>query len=263
MKHQHPWEIRMEHFGYSHIVLEWRGESIHFNPLEIVEENSIIVILGSWFEQLQGVRKMIRKKIPCTVVASQDVLSWLSQFGAVNGSVGLDRDGLQIELEAFEPIAALSPLEAVRKVRASLRHPLRIGRRLQKKQSLPSSAPQVAWIDFPSGVRLGHLNLCLHRNISTAFLEHIKKKAETATWILVGCDYEEEVSFLKLIEGFSHSKILLSDLVSAYRRRLGLPTRLLTPIADQLITKDLDIQVFPSKVGYRFDTIQLHNEENL
>ena len=262
MKHQHPWEIRMEHFGYSHIALEWRGQTIHFNPVDIVEGNSIIVILGSWAEQLQGVQKMIQKNIPCTVVASQEILTWLSGFGTVNGSVGLDQDGLQINLETFEPISSLTPLEAVRKVRASLRHPLRVGNRLKNKQLLPSYAPQIAWIDFPSGVRFGHLNLCLHRNISTDFLEMIKKKAEKATWILVGCDYEEEVSFLKLIEGFTHSKILLSNLVNDYRHRVGLPTRLLTPIADQLISKELDIQVFTSKVGYRFDTIQLHNKEN-
>ena len=68
---------------------------------------------------------------------------------------------------------------------------------------------------------------------------------------------------MKLIEGFSNSQILLSDLVGDYRRQLGLPTRLLTPVADQVISKGLDIQVFASKVGYRFDTVQLHNKENL
>lgn len=257
--HQHPWEIRMEHFGYSHIVLEWRGRPIHFNPLDLVEENSIVVILGSWAEQLQGVQKMITQKIPCTVVSSSHVLSWLSQFGAVDGTTSLDLDGLQIELEEYQPIPTVTPFELVRKVGASIRHPFRMGKRLQKKKRLPPFAPQIAWLDFPSGVRFAHLNLCLHQNITLNFLEKIKKKSQKATWIVVGCDYEETESFLKLIEGFSHSHILLSDLIGDYRRQLGLSTRLLTPIADRAIAKGLNIQVFTSKVGYRFDKIKLHH----
>ena len=253
----------MEHFGYSHIVLEWRGRPIHFNPLDIVAENSIIVILGSWIEQLQGARKMVRQKIPCTIVSSPEILRWLSQFGAVDGVSDFDADGFRIVLEEYQPIAPLTPLELVRKIRASVRHPVRIGRRLQRKQSLPSFAPQIAWIDFPSGVRFAHLNLCLHHNIPLQFFEKIKEKAQKSLWIVVGCDYEESESFLKLIEGFSHSQILLSDLVGDYRRQVGLPTHLLTPIADRAISKGLDIQVFASKVGYRFDTVQLHNKENL
>jgi hypothetical protein len=38
---------------------------------------------------------------------------------------------------------------------------------------------------------------------------------------------------------------------------MGLPTKLLTPIADQAITKNLDVKVFATKVGYRFDTVDL------
>ena len=60
-----------------------------------------------------------------------------------------------------------------------------------------------------------------------------------------------------LLCSFQDQQILLTDIIGDYRRKMGLPIRLMTPIADKAIVKNLNVKVFATKVGYRFDTVDL------
>jgi len=257
MKVVQPWKLRLEHFGFSHIQMEWEKGSIHFNPTHSIEDGDIAVVLWNWPEQLKGVKESVQQGKKCRVIAPQQILDWLAQFGEVNGGDSCSVAGLDIEIESYQPIPPLTLREGLRKVKATARNPFRSIERLREKDLMPSCAPHIAWIRFPSGVLFGHLHLSLHSKTPADWWSRIQPKAKNATWLLVGCDYHMDEDLLQYLSSFSDQQILLTDLIGDYRRKMGMPTQLLTPIADQAIIKNLDVQVFATKVGYRFDTVNL------
>ena len=259
MKSIQPWKLRLEHLGFSHIRMDWAKEPIHFNPATPVDDGSIVVVLWNWPEQLEGVRQSVIHGKQCKIIASPEILSWLSQYGPVDGDSTYEQDGLNIELEPYLPIPSLTISEGARKVRSLVRRPTRSIHRLLQKGKMPSAAPQIAWVRFPSGALLAHFNLSLHSKTPTEWLQSIQEKGQKSSWMLVGCDYEMEKGFLECLRFFPDRHILLTDLIGDYRRKNGLPTKLLTPIADKAISQNYNVQVFATKVGYRFDTIDLIN----
>ena len=60
-----------------------------------------------------------------------------------------------------------------------------------------------------------------------------------------------------MIPKITSEHILLTDLVGDYRRKAGLPTELLTPLADKIIAQERHIHLFPTQVTHRFDNVQL------
>jgi hypothetical protein len=252
-----PWKLRLEHFGFSHVRMEWAGRTIHFNPISKVHPGDIAVVLWNWPEQLQGVIQSLKEGTNFTVVAPPEILDWLKQFGDPNGSTSYAADGLDINLESYTPIPALTVREGIRKIRSTIRNPARSIQRLRIKDGIPDCEPHIAWVRFPSGILFGHLHLSLHAGTPTEWNEFIRQKVQDATWILIGCDYEEHDVILDRLCSLSPKQVLLTDLIGDYRRKMGLPTKLLTPIADQAIIKNLDVKVFATKVGYRFDTVNL------
>ena len=257
MKELLPWKLRLEHFGFSHLCMEWAGRTIHFNPISTVNNGDIAVLLWNWPEQLDGVVQSLQEGIEFSVVAPQEILDWLQQFGTVNGACSFSELGLQIVLESYIPIPPMTVREGFRKIRSSVRNPLRAVHRLRQKDKLPTCEPQIAWVRFPSGVLFGHLHLSLHSGTPQGWRDGLQEKIKDSTWILVGCDYEECDAFIEHLCSLSPKQVLLTDLIGDYRRKMGLPTKLLTPIADKAILKNLDVQVFATKVGYRFNTINL------
>ena len=78
-----------------------------------------------------------------------------------------------------------------------------------------------------------------------------------AEWVIVGCDYEHADSVESLLVDLQGTQILLTDLIGDYRRRAGLPVRLLTPLVDRLTASGLKCFVFATKASYRYDRIAL------
>ena len=43
-----PLKLRLVHHGFSHVDLAWEGGQIHFNPLQSVETDDLVILLSAW-----------------------------------------------------------------------------------------------------------------------------------------------------------------------------------------------------------------------
>lgn len=257
--HAHSWKLRLVHHGFSHVDLAWEGGQIHFNPLQSVGTDDVVVLLSAWPEALQGVQSMLRSKSWCTVIAPQAVVNWLNSLGWPSDRLdtSFTEAGLSIELEQYAPIPMLTPKEAVYKGWETLKRPLRTIRRLRAHRETPSCEPHIAWITFPSGNVLAHLHCAFHRRQDPQFESTWIKRASEATWVIVGADHEEHEHCAKAFEQIQSEHLLLTDLIGDYRRAAGLPCALLTPLADQVIGNGRLVQLFATQVTHRFDNTSL------
>ena len=257
--HAHPWKLRLVHHGFSHVDLAWEGGEIHFSPLTSVAPDSIVVLLSSWPEALQGIQTMAENKQWCTVVGERVLLDWLAEKGWPRDKLHskLEQSGLVVELETYNPIPALTPKEALYKGWETVKRPWRTVSRVRAHSRTPSSGPQIAWITFPSGKTLAHLHCAFHQRQDSRLEDLWIKRASEATWVIVGADYEEHVHCAEAFERLTAEHVLLTDLIGDYRRSAGLPCALLTPLADAVIGKGRLVQLFATQVTHRFDNVAL------
>lgn len=258
-QHQHHWQLRLEHLGYSHIRMDWVSGTVHFNPRTTVAPEDVCVILGSWPEQVSGVLEHLKSRVFCQVVAPQILKNWLIEQGWPQDKIHTDwnQDGFSIELESYIPIPRLTLKEAVRKGVSTIRNPVAPLLRLRAHLGSPMVEPHMAWITFPSGTRLAHLNCGLHQRQERRWLDDLIQRASESTWVMVGADYEEYEACFQAISRIQSEHVLLTDLVGDYRRQAGLPSALLTPLADRVTATGRLVQLFPTQVTHRFDTVVL------
>ena len=69
----------------------------------------------------------------------------------------------------------------------------------------------------------------------------------------VGADHEEHEHCANVFKRIQSEHVLLTDLIGDYRRQAGLPSALLTPLADKVIGNDRLVQLFATQVTHRFD----------
>ena len=257
--HAHPWKLRLVHHGFSHVDLAWEGGEIHFSPLTSVASDSIVVLLSAWPEALKGVQAMVANQQWCTVVADKSLLNWLADKGWPRDKLHpkLDQSGLVIELESYKPIPALTPKEAFYKGWETVKRPWRTVNRVREHNRTPSSDPQIAWIQFPSGKSLAHLHCAFHQRQDSRLEGLWTDRASEATWVIVGADHEEHNHCAAAFEKLKSEHVLLTDLIGDYRRAAGLPCSLLTPLADTVIGKGRLVQLFATQVTHRFDNVAL------
>ena len=255
----HPWQLRLEHHGFSHIELDWIAGGIHFNPYEPVSEADVVILSSSWPEALRGVQRMMAIRRWCHVVAPSLLVQWLQSQGWPSDHLHTSyaEDGLQVSLEAYTPIPMLTPKEAIHKGWATFKRPWRTLARVRAHQELPSVQPQIVSIVFPSGKELLHLHCAFHERQDAAKEKEWIQRSANATWCIVGVDYEEQSHAAKQIVQLQSEHVLLSDLVGDYRRLAGLPCALLTPLADNVISKGRLVQIFATQVTHRFNDINL------
>ena len=205
-------------------------------------------------ERVQGVVEAVKAGRSPTVMAHGHVLTWLERFGPVDGrALGSAIDGLKIEAVAYAPVPYATPTEGFRKMRSALGNPVRAARRLKQRAALPSSSPLVYEVTFPGGERLLHLNCALHLGTEAAWLDEHGRRFSNADWTVVGVDFDEADAMRERIGTFDPQVLLVTDLVGDVRRRLGLPTQLLTPTVDALIDDGFDAHVFVSEASFRFE----------
>ncbi len=257
--HSHPWQLRLEHCGFSHIEADWVGGNIHFNPYDCVDETSTIVLSSAWPEALRGVKRMAKIRRYCTVVAPQACRQWLSTLGWPSEQLHqtLHVDGLGITLEGYRPIDPLTPKEALYKGWETVKRPWRTISRVRAHQEIPHFAPQVVVVRFPSGRELLHLQCIFHRKQASDVENHWIERSKEATWVIVGADFEEHKHCATRFARLQAEHILLTDLVGDYRRQAGLPCALLTPLADDIIAQERLVQIFATQVTHRFDQVTL------
>lgn len=265
------WKLRMEHKGFSHIWLSWRKGNIHFDPTESPSEEDIVVLLWTWPERIMQTAKEIASGKKLVVIAAQEVLDWLRSFGSFDGYADrYEKNGLSIQLTPYESFPAWIFPETLERFRALFRHPKTSLSRLVQKRKTPHSMPRVAEVTFPSGAKLVHLNLSLHRKQQESWLQAYAKKCGSVNWMITGIDYNQTESFVQNLSFFNSPLILVADLLSDSRKTLGLPTQWLTPVVDRLLdifqTQQSEQQafVFAPHASFRFENTELlAKQENL
>ena len=267
-----PWRLRIEHHGFSHLELDTEAGRIHFMPspewrlLEQTPNDTLhtVILLWCWSEMLSATAEAIALGHRLRVIAPTEILEWLRPIGSFEGLSFYDHAlaepgeaRVDVELIPYLPMPERTSKESLRLARSVLRNPLRALRRVLVKRGFPSCEPMCAELTFPSGARLIHLNLSCHSSTPDQWWSDMVQRCTEAEWVIVGCDYEHSNAVENLLVGLKGTQILLTDLVGDYRRRAGLPVRLLTPLVDRLTHSGHKCFVFATKASYRYDRIAL------
>ena len=267
-----PWRLRIEHHGFSHLELDTEAGRIHFMPgpdwllLECSPDEQLhtVILLWCWSEMLSATAEAISLGHRLRVIAPAPILEWLRPIGSFEGVSSFNHAAAEpggarvdVDLIPYLPMPERTSMESLRLARSVLRNPFRALRRRMIKRGFPICEPMCAELTFPSGARLVHLNLACHSSTSARWWSDMVKRCTEAEWIIVGCDYEHADAVERLLADLKGTQILLTDLVGDYRRRAGLPVRLLTPLVDRLTNSGHKCFVFATKASYRYDRIAL------
>ena len=249
-----PWQLRLEHEGAAAISLERQGRRIRFDPRRPVDADDIVILTGNWPEHVQATLEAVQAGLNPTVVAAPEIVKWLAEKGALQPHEGdAVIDGVQIQTEAYQPIPKHTPKEFMFKVGSALVRPDRAARRLVKRARLPDPLPRIVQLTFPDGSRFLHLHLSLHKSTPADWLERAIEKYGGADWVVIGVDHEEADAVRDRIGRFGGKHILFTDLIAEVRRHLGLPTNLLTPLVDQVLSDGVAAYVLVSQACFRFE----------
>lgn len=254
---EYPWALRIQHEGFLSLRLERPGRTLRFDPCEPVEDGDIVVLTWTFPEQVDATRQAVSDGLRPTVLATRPILDWLAKRGAVDGhdlSAGpVSIDGMRLQAFPYTPIPYANRPEAVRKVGSALRNPGRAIGRLARHLDEARTTPVAVEVDLGDSGRLLHLNLALHGGTPAAWLSEMQERAHGLRWLLAGVDYDEEAAFVEALVGFPAEHVLVADLVSEIRRKIGLPTRLLTPLVDQVQGRGLPAAVLATRSSFRFE----------
>ena len=131
--------------------------------------------------------------------------------------------------------------------------PAKAMRQLAGQIRLPESPPQIVEILFEDGSRLLHLDLSLHRETPSEWLDQVVSQFAEPEWLLVGQPMGEADALLQLLPRFKPRRVLVAELLNTERRRLGLPVELVTLTRDRLLSAGLEAHVFAPQASYRFE----------
>jgi len=250
----YPWRLRLAHEGDLSLRLERRGRSIRFDPREAPAAHDIVILTWNWPEHLDATAAAVASGTNPTVVAARPTLDWLASKGSVQGhDQEVELDGVKIRIRGYTPIPFATAPEAVRKVGAGLKSPAQAAKRLLRRARAPRSEPLVVELTFPDGSRLVHLNHALHGDTPPGWLDQAVDDFRGADWLVSGVDFEEYEAFASRIGRFEPKMLLVTALSGEVRRAVGMPTKLLTPLVDELAAQGLDAYVFPSHATFRFE----------
>lgn len=246
--YDYPYRLRILHQGTAELRIEKKGRWILIDPLERPTTDNIVVLTGATADRVKGTWEAAKAGVKPTVVASEPVLEWLKEAGPVEGLVApQELDGVR-----FESLAYTGPRGA------SVGEFLRMGpatavRQLTSRARLPSAASQILCLQFEDGSRMLHLDLSLHRDTPSDWLEQAISRFRGADWVIAGCPHGEADAVVQLLPRFAPKKVLLTELVNTERKRLGLATELVTPTRDRLLGIGLETHVFAPHASYRFE----------
>lgn len=248
------WRLRLEHEGAASIRVTRRGRTVRFDPLTPPGSDEVAVLTWDEHERVAATAAALREGRRPTVVAPGPVVDWLAERGVVEGGAPpLTVDGLQIEQLAYTPIPYAAGIEILYKARSAAFGPSRAARRMLQRIGGPRCAPMVTQITLPDGGRLLHLNLALHRWTPRDWLDEAVARFGGADWLVAGVDHGDEDAFAGHVGRFEARHLLVTDLVNDVRRALGLPTGLLTPLVDRLVSDGLPAYVFATQASFRYE----------
>ena len=230
------WKLRIEHQGYCHLWLSWPQGNIHFDPVQNIETDDLVILLAPTPERICDTAKAISAGKKPVVVAAQEIIDWLRSFGDFQGYADTGTyQGITVSLTPYEPFPAWIWPESLERIRAGIRHPRSAIKKLLSKRSMPNSMPRVAQLTFPSGAKLVHANLSFHRLQQKNWLASYTDRCGPIDWLIAGLDYKQVDAFTQNLSFFDSPLILVTDLLSDSRKEVGLPTQWLTPVVDSLL----------------------------
>jgi len=258
---ENPWKMRLSHHGFAHLQLDWRGQILHFDPVYPPNDDEIVVLTWNWMSRLKGVVAAIQAGRRLHVVAPPEALDWLSRYGAFEGYV-LDAqlNGVSISLFPYAPLSSGEAHGDWSRLKSVVKRPQRAIGRLWERFEAPDFSPMIAHLEFPSGARLLHMNLSINELTEIVWIKKMIEKFRGCDWLISGCDYQHDGAIIRHLPDFAPKHLLLADLIGDFRKGMGLPTQILTPVVDKLSNKGLSAHVFVSQASYRFDTIPIEAE---
>ncbi len=250
-----PWRQRLTHEGASALRLDLAsGVCVRFDPLTPPVIPEVVIVTWNETERLKGTRTAILSGACPRVIGLPSLIEGLAQEGEINGiAPPCEVRGIRIEMEPYVPVPYVTRSEGIRKARSALKDPVRAARRLLDRRRLPQAPPAVVRLALPDGTTLVHMNGALHASQEGSFFEDYSTRWSGADVLIVGCDYGHEATVEEMAPWFAGKLIVLADLFGDVRRSLGMPTVLLTPIADRLAARGLHVAVLASGASLRFD----------
>ncbi|MBN1337052.1 MAG: hypothetical protein JXB39_13925 [Deltaproteobacteria bacterium] len=249
------WRQRLTHEGASSIRLDLAsGLRVRFDPLQPPVVPDVVILTWNEAERIKGVRTAILSGASPRVVGLPTLLQGLAREGEIQGiGAPCEVRGIRIEMAPYEPVSYVTRHEGMQKARSALKDPFRAARRLLDRARLPPSKPAITRLSLPDGTTLVHLNGALHASQEGSFLEEYARRWSGADLVIVGCDYGHEATVEESAPWFEGRLLVLADLFGDVRRSLGMPTVLLTPIADRLTARGVPVAVLASGASLRFE----------
>ena len=139
----------------------------------------------------------------------------------------------------------------VSRLAAAVREPADAARRWMARRS---PDPHMVWqITFPSGDRLVHMGHSIHADTDVGWAADIVTRFGAARWVIVGAPHGHHDAVLERIAAMSATHLLVADLESDIRRAAGRPTKLLTPLVDQMESAGVPAMIFVPQSSIRFE----------
>lgn len=251
--YDYPYRLKFEHADRAEIRLARAGRDIVFDPVE-VREGDVVVLTSSSPDRVRATAEAVKLGRKPTVVASDEVYEWLAGLGTLDGGAApREIDGVRFSSMRYTPPSAVRPMPQRVMAHVGALKPVATLRHLRERASLPASQPHIWELGFPDRSRLLHLDIALHSGQDDDWVERAAAAYSSPDWLVLGSGFGEGDAMVRWLGQFSPRHVLLADLVSGERRALGLPTELLTPLRDRLVTAGLEVHVFATQTSYRFE----------
>ena len=151
------------------------------------------------------------------MIASEPILTWLSERGSVDGHSGLvEVDGVQFESLSYTPVPFMEGAEAVRKLSSAIRRPDRAVRRMARRVAMPKSDPHAVRITFEDGPVWSIWDWRCMEVPGFLVGGRFEPLDSGAEWLMVGVDYGEETPFIAQVGRMQAQRILVTDLFGQY-----------------------------------------------
>lgn len=219
------------------------------------DEADIVVLTGATPARIRGTVEALRKGRTLTVVAPDELFSWLGDQGRVTGgSAPRAVDDVRFDGMLYAPPAPRAgPALHFLQARVAAANPRATLRRLADQVRGPHGEPWIVELTFPDGARLLHLDLSLHAHTDEAWLARAAARFGNAEWTVVGMGYGEGPAVVRNLPRFGPNRVLFAELSNGERRELGLPTELVTPWRDRLVASGVETHVFATQTSFRFE----------
>ena len=252
--HDYPYRLKLVHPDGAELRLERKGRWFRIDPAEAPAPNEVVVLTGSSPERVSVTAQALRDGASLTIVAAEPLLAFLKGIGSVEGyPFPSTVDGVPIDALPYVPVRGVKPLSSF--WMGSIRRP-RPGnalRHLMERARLPEVEPCVLQFTFEDGARLVHLDLSLHRETAETWVDAAVARFGNPEWLVVGCPYGEAESVARHVARFAAKRVLVAEIINTSRRALGLPTELVTPLRDHLVTAGVEAHVFGTQTSFRFE----------